>query len=131
MKLAEYSFRVLQVTNVSSVSETFPHSGVHTMPKQTLEKRLSKLEQQVAILIGSQKPVGKKVAGSNGRQRQPLVSRGKWQQTLGVFGPEDGMDEVFDEALKLRELDRKQTGISTPSKKSPAKPSRTRKLVRS
>ena len=80
------------------------------MPKPTIEARLTKLEQQVALLVGAgASSTEKNASRSNGRPRQPLVSRNKWQQTLGVFGPEDGMDAVFEAAMKLREQDRKQT----------------------
>ncbi len=102
------------------------------MPKPTIEARLTKLEQQVALLVGAgASSTEKNASRSNGRPRQPLVSRNKWQQTLGVFGPEDGMDAVFEAAMKLREQDRKQTQRMPQSKKVSAKSSRRRKLVQS
>ena len=100
------------------------------MPKSSLESRLTKLEQQMAGLIQSRKTTPRTVKSSNSRRRQPLVSRDRWKQTLGKFGPEDGMDEVFQEALRLREEDRRQANRSA-SKPSTAKRTRRRKPVES
>lgn len=99
------------------------------MPKSSLERRLSKLEQQMAALITVPRTTSRAVKSSNNR-RQPLVARDRWKQTLGKFGPEDGMDEVFQEAMRLREEDRRQAKRPV-SKASAAKKPRRRKPVES
>ena len=98
------------------------------MSKLSLEDRLTKLEQQMAALIGASAPAATKPRSVKSRRRQPLVSRNQWQKTLGTFGPEDGMNDVFHEAIKLREQDRRQTQPAK-SKKPAANVLRKRKLV--
>lgn len=100
------------------------------MPKPSLESRLTKLEQQMAALTTVPRTTPRAVKSSNGRGRQPLVSRNRWMQTLGKFGPEDGMEEVFQEAMRLREEDRRQAKRPA-SKPSAAKKPRRRKPVES
>lgn len=99
------------------------------MSKPSLERRLSKLEQQMAALITVPKSTSRAVESSNNR-RQPLVARDRWKQTLGKFGPDDGMEEVFQEAMRLREEDRRQAKRPA-SKASTAKKPRPRKPVES
>jgi len=64
------------------------------MPKSTVEQRVAALEQKVAALMPS---------GENGRDQKP------WLRVQGMFAGDDGMREIFDEALKLREEDRQRT----------------------
>jgi hypothetical protein len=63
------------------------------MPNATLEQRVDALEQQLAAL---------KVEVVNGREQRP------WLRVQGLFAGDDGMREIFEEALKLRERDRKR-----------------------
>jgi hypothetical protein len=74
------------------------------MPNPTLEQRVAVLEQQVAEL---------KAQGRNGRDQKP------WLRVLGMFAGDEGMKEIFEEALKLREQDRQRARRST---KKAAKP---------
>jgi hypothetical protein len=64
------------------------------VPKQTLEQRVAALEQQVAQM---------KAQGINGRDQKP------WLRVQGVFAGDEGMKEIFEEALKLREKDRQRS----------------------
>jgi hypothetical protein len=98
------------------------------MSKPSLERRLSKLEQQMATLIAVPRATSRAVKSSNSRRQQPLVARDRWKQTLGKFGSEDGMEEVFQAAMRLREGDRRQAK-SPASKPSTAKRTRRRKPV--
>ena len=99
------------------------------MPKPSLERRLSKLEQQMAALITVPRTTSRAVQSSSSR-RQPLVTRDRWKQTLGKFGPEDGMEEVFQAAMQIREEDRREAK-RLASKTSTAKKPRRRKPVES
>jgi hypothetical protein len=63
------------------------------MAELTLKQRLAALEQQVATLLGRR---------TNGRPRKD------WRRTVGVFTENPGMLEIFTEAQKLREADRKR-----------------------
>lgn len=62
------------------------------MPNATLEQRVDALEQEVAAL---------KTEVVNGRGQRP------WLRVQGIFAGDEGMREIFEEALKLRERDRK------------------------
>ena len=62
------------------------------MPPQTLEQRVAALEHERAELRAHQHPNGTK----------------PWLLTMGTFAGDEGMKEIFDEALKLREEDRKK-----------------------
>jgi uncharacterized coiled-coil protein SlyX len=63
------------------------------MPKATLEQRVDALEQQLAAL---------KTEVVNGRDQKP------WLRVQGIFAGAEGMREIFEEALKLRERDRQR-----------------------
>jgi len=63
------------------------------MPNLTLEQRVTALEQQVAEL---------KAQGMNNGENKP------WLRVLGIFAGDEGMKEIFDEALKLCEKDRQR-----------------------
>ncbi len=71
------------------------------MSNSTLEQRLAALEQQVSALAAQ---------GGIGRDEKP------WLRVLGIFGGNEGMKEIFDEALKLREQDRQRTRKRTTKK---------------
>ena len=63
------------------------------MADLTLEQRVAALEEKVAQLQENQ---------PNGKPDKP------WLRTMGMFTGNEGMKEVFDEALKLREKDREK-----------------------
>ena len=56
------------------------------------------LEQRVAVLEKQMAEVQAQYA--NGNQVKP------WLRTMGIFAGDEGMKEIFDEALKFREKDR-------------------------
>jgi hypothetical protein len=59
------------------------------MPDQSLEHRVAVLEKQVAKL-------------KNSHEQKP------WLRVQGIFAGNEGMKEIFAEALKLRERDRQR-----------------------
>ena len=63
------------------------------MGEKTLEQRVAELETRVATL-------------------QTIVANGQrpkdWRRTIGMFTGDDGMKELFAEAMKLREKDREK-----------------------
>jgi hypothetical protein len=61
------------------------------MPNASLEHRVEALERQVAELRAER---------VNGRDQKP------WLRVQGIFAGDEGMKEIFDEALRLREKDR-------------------------
>jgi hypothetical protein len=73
------------------------------MPPSSLEQRVAALEHEVAEL---------KARPANGRVKD-------WRQTVGRFTDDPGMKEIFAEALKLREADRRKVR-RPPSKRSAA-----------
>jgi hypothetical protein len=75
------------------------------MPNETLKERVDALEQQLAVL---------KAEVVNGREQKP------WLRVQGVFAGDEGMKEIFDEALKLRERDRQRARRRSATK--PATP---------
>jgi len=60
---------------------------------QTLEERVAKLERTVAELLA--------------KPREPR--RDDWRKTIGMFTGDAVMREIDDEALKIREQDRRET----------------------
>jgi hypothetical protein len=71
------------------------------MAQTVLEKRVAALEQEVAGLKAT-------LAG------QP---RQDWRRTIGMFGDDPGMMEIFHEALKIREDNRRRTRPKPPRKR--------------
>jgi hypothetical protein len=63
------------------------------MTQSLLEKRVAALEHEVADL------------------KAALVARPRkdWRRTIGVFGDDPGMMEIFHEAMKIREENRRRT----------------------
>ena len=61
------------------------------MTQRTLEQRVAKLEQQMAELQATL---------ANGAQKKD------WRRTIGMFTDDPGMQELFKEAMKIREADR-------------------------
>jgi hypothetical protein len=72
------------------------------MPPLSLEQRVAALEKELAELKSR----------GNGRDRD-------WRRTIGMFTDNPGMKEVFAEAMKLRDADRKRTrgrpGVKRPT----------------
>jgi hypothetical protein len=62
---------------------------------QTLEERVAKLERTVAGLLA--------------KPREPR--RDDWRKTIGMFTDDTVMREIDDEALKIREQDRRETRL--------------------
>jgi hypothetical protein len=63
------------------------------MSQLTLEQRVTLLEQKIADIESH---------AGNGQKKKP------WLTTLGMFGDDEGMKEIFDEAMKIREQDRQR-----------------------
>lgn len=74
------------------------------MPPLSLEERVSVLEQEISELKSRQ---------GNARDKD-------WRRTIGVFTDNPQMKELFAEAMKLREADRRKTRGRQPTK--PPKP---------
>jgi hypothetical protein len=68
----------------------FPERDLMT---RSFEQRITALEQQVAQLRAQR---------SNGRRKKD------WRRTVGIFTDNPAMQELFAEAMKLREADRKK-----------------------
>jgi hypothetical protein len=62
------------------------------MTTQTLEDRVAQLERQVADLQAASSRV--------------LPRKKDWRRTIGMFTGDEGMRELFAEAMKVREADR-------------------------
>jgi hypothetical protein len=63
------------------------------MAQTALEQRVAELERQVADL----------------QQRLRSAPTRDWRQALGMFTDRPELLEIFDDAVKLREADRKRT----------------------
>jgi hypothetical protein len=74
------------------------------MPRATIEKRLDELESRVAELQAAV------------RAKQPAKD---WRRTIGAFTDDAGMQEILNEAMRLREEDRKKARATKPSKRKP------------
>lgn len=68
------------------------------MSRQTVEQRLAKLEGQMKQVLGVMSPTLDTL--------EPAPD--EWKLTAGIFDETDGMDEVFAEAMKLREAERRE-----------------------
>jgi hypothetical protein len=66
------------------------------MSRQTLEKRVASLEAEVAKLREALRTAGDRPAKD-------------WRRSVGIFTNDPGMKEIFAEAMRLREADRKKT----------------------
>ena len=60
---------------------------------QSLERRVAALEQQMAELKAA-------LANSNGPREKD------WRSTIGIFTDKPGVLQIFEDAMKLREIDR-------------------------
>src|SRR5579864_1785666 len=67
--------------------------GSETMTQTLLEKRVAALEHEVADLkaVLAERPTK------------------DWRRTVGIFGDDPGMREIFHEAMKIREENRRRT----------------------
>ena len=74
------------------------------MTQNLLEKRVAALEQEVAGL----------------KATLATKPRKDWQRTIGMFRDDPGMLEIFQEAMKIREEDRRLTRPK-PARKRKAK----------
>ena len=70
------------------------------MPPLSLEQRVAALERELAEL---------KLQRGKGREND-------WRRTIGMFTDNAGMKEVFAEAMKLREADRRKARRRQPTK---------------
>ena len=68
------------------------------MRQPTVTERLAKLENQMQRLLGT----------DDSKLESLEPGPDEWKLTAGIFNQEDGMDEVFEEALKLREAERSE-----------------------
>lgn len=78
------------------------------MSRQTVEERLARLENQMQQVLG--------IVDPNLDSLEPGPD--EWKLTAGIFDREDGMDEVFAEAMKLREADRREFHRKTAKRKT-------------
>ena len=62
------------------------------MPALSLEQRVAVLEQEISQLAAKR---------SNGRQKD-------WRRTIGIFTDNPEMKQLFTEAMRLREADRRK-----------------------
>ncbi|MBM4069544.1 MAG: hypothetical protein FJ271_11430 [Planctomycetes bacterium] len=72
------------------------------MPQPTVEQRLAKLEEQVQQLESER---------ANGSRRPD------WRRTIGIFTDDPSMQQLFSEAMRIREADRKKARRKRRSKK--------------
>ena len=75
------------------------------MPQSTLEQRVAVLEQKVEQILA-----------------QPPNGSLPWLRTMGMFGGDQLMKEVFGEALKYRQKDRERARRRYAKKAPPGKP---------
>ena len=68
------------------------------MSQQSLEDRVAQLESQMAALLKE-----------TSIQRPAEPGRDEWKSTIGMFDNDPVMDEIIEEALKVREEDRQRT----------------------
>jgi hypothetical protein len=74
------------------------------MPPPSIEQRVAALEHEVSEL---------KAQAGNGRVKD-------WRRTVGRFTDNPGMKELFADAMKLREADRRKVRRPSPKKRPPA-----------
>jgi hypothetical protein len=70
-----------------------PFVEASTMSNLTLAQRVATLEEQMASLLAQQ---------ANGSEKKD------WRRTVGIFTDDPVMLEIFAEAQKIREADRKK-----------------------
>ena len=77
------------------------------MASGSLEKRVAQLELQVAKLQSE-------------LSTSPPRHGKDWRRTIGMFTDDPGMAEIFEEARKIRETDRRKTRPSEAKRRKPA-----------
>ena len=77
------------------------------MASGSLEKRVAQLELQVAKLQSE-------------LSTSPPKHGKDWRRTIGMFTDDPGMTEIFEEARKSREADRRKTRPSATKRRKPA-----------
>jgi hypothetical protein len=78
------------------------------MPQNDLRERVAELEKQVAELRAELASV-----------RQ--APEKDWRRTIGMFDGDEGMRELFDEAMKIRDADRRRARRSSKKQAQAAK----------
>ena len=73
------------------------------MHRPTLEERVRLLELQVAQLRDE--------LSAKGRRKKD------WRRAIAVFADDEGMQEIFREAMRLREADRQKARRKAPGKR--------------
>jgi hypothetical protein len=74
-----------------------------TVPQQTVEERLSQLETRVAELQSALQVL-----------RPPTKD---WRKTIGAFTDDIGMQAILEDAIQLREDDRRKARTKKPTKR--------------
>jgi len=75
-----------------------------TTTQQKLEARVAELEKQFAEL---------RAAGANGTRRKD------WRRTIGMFTDDPGMQQIFEEAMRIREADRARARRRSAKRRRP------------
>ena len=78
------------------------------MASGSLEKRVAQLELQVAKLQSE-------------LTTSPPRNGKDWRRTLGMFTDDPGMKDIFEEARKIREADRRKTRAPTAKRRKPTR----------
>jgi hypothetical protein len=74
----------------------------------SLEKRVAQLELQVAKLQSE-------------LTTSPPRNGKDWRRTIGMFTDDPGMKDIFEEARKIREADRRKTRAPTAKRRKPTR----------
>jgi hypothetical protein len=74
------------------------------MPESSLEERVQRLESNVQQLQAALKD---------------QATAKNWRRTIGAFTDDKGMQEIFKEAMRMRELDRKRARTKKSAKRKP------------
>ena len=77
------------------------------MASGSLEERVAQLELQLAKLQSE-------------LSTSPPKHGKDWRRTIGMFTDDPGMAEIFEEARKIRETDRRKTRPSAAKRRKPA-----------
>ena len=78
------------------------------MASGSLEKRVAQLELQVAKLQSE-------------LTTSPPRNGKDWRRTIGMFTDAPGMKDIFEEARKFREADRRKTRVPTTKRRKPTR----------
>lgn len=78
------------------------------MASGSLEKRVAQLELRVAKLQSE-------------LTTSPPRNGKDWRRTIGMFTDDPGMKDIFEEARKIREADRRKTRAPTAKRRKPTR----------